>query len=102
MTIELCLDACNAAGYSLAGAEYASQCYCDNTYITGGPASDQNNLQHGVQWATQLTTVGGPGAMNLYSYGGANPCLWHSAHCHFSNASDSSSAIFLGYTRLLH
>jgi hypothetical protein len=30
MTVQLCVDACNSAGYSLAGAEYADECYwCD-------------------------------------------------------------------------
>ena len=72
MTIELCLDACNAAGYSLAGAEYAGQCYCDNTYITGGPASDQTICS--MECSGDPTNYcGGPGAMNLYSYGGATP-----------------------------
>src|ERR1700761_9187426 len=32
MTIALCTTACKQAGYSLAGAEYAGECYCGNTF----------------------------------------------------------------------
>lgn len=35
MTVKVCVDACKAAGYSLAGVEYGSQCYCDNAYTNG-------------------------------------------------------------------
>lgn len=28
MTVELCLDACHAAGYSIAGIEWSQECYC--------------------------------------------------------------------------
>jgi len=41
MTIQLCVSGCETAGYLLAGAEYAGECYCDNAFINGGPASDQ-------------------------------------------------------------
>jgi len=30
MTVEACTSACQAAGYPLAGLEYASQCFCDS------------------------------------------------------------------------
>ncbi|KAF4635308.1 hypothetical protein G7Y89_g2796 [Cudoniella acicularis] len=31
LTVALCIQACNAAGYSLAGVEYAQECYCANS-----------------------------------------------------------------------
>ncbi|KAF2805077.1 WSC-domain-containing protein [Mytilinidion resinicola] len=31
MTVEKCVDFCNAAGFSYAGLEYRRECYCDNT-----------------------------------------------------------------------
>lgn len=43
MTVQNCVDACKASGYSLAGVEYASQCFCDNTYTNGALASDQTS-----------------------------------------------------------
>jgi hypothetical protein len=32
MTVEYCINFCKGKGYSLAGLEYATQCYCDNKY----------------------------------------------------------------------
>jgi hypothetical protein len=72
MTVALCVDACQAAGYVLAGVEYASQCYCDNTYTNGGPFSGLSNCN--MACSGNLTEhCGGPGALNLYSYQGATP-----------------------------
>ena len=31
MTVEGCINACSGMGYSLAGVEYARECYCDNS-----------------------------------------------------------------------
>jgi hypothetical protein len=35
LTIQSCVDACIASGYSVAGLEYASQCFCDNFLRNG-------------------------------------------------------------------
>ncbi|OCL01795.1 WSC-domain-containing protein [Glonium stellatum] len=72
MTIQLCASACKAAGYLLAGAEYAGQCYCDNTFINGGPASDQTICSMKCS-GNSSEYCGGAGAMNLYSFGGSMP-----------------------------
>ncbi len=37
MTNELCMSECASAGYSLAGLEYYSECYCDTQVRNGGP-----------------------------------------------------------------
>ncbi|KAK5007973.1 hypothetical protein LTR16_005791 [Cryomyces antarcticus] len=34
MTVANCIDYCSAAGYSYAGMEYSSECYCGNTLAT--------------------------------------------------------------------
>ncbi|TKA62589.1 hypothetical protein B0A49_13496 [Cryomyces minteri] len=34
MTVANCIDYCSAAGYSYAGMEYSSECYCSNTLAT--------------------------------------------------------------------
>ena len=73
MTVQLCVDACHSAGYTLAGAEYGGECYCDDAYNNGGgPASDQSSCSMTCNGnATEY--CGGPGRLNLYSYGGATP-----------------------------
>ena len=72
MTVELCTTACGSAGYSLAGAEYGGQCFCDNTYINGDLASDQTICNMKCN-GDPTSFCGGAGAMNLYSFGGATP-----------------------------
>jgi hypothetical protein len=36
MTTELCMSECKSAGYSIAGLEYYSECYCDTQIRNGG------------------------------------------------------------------
>lgn len=38
MSVLQCTNACQAAGYSLAGVEYSSECYCDNQLRNTGSA----------------------------------------------------------------
>jgi hypothetical protein len=35
MTVELCVGACQAKGYGIAGVEWESQCFCGYTISTG-------------------------------------------------------------------
>ncbi|KAA8565056.1 hypothetical protein EYC84_010818 [Monilinia fructicola] len=35
MTIESCIDFCNSKGFSIAGVEYSTQCFCDNSILAG-------------------------------------------------------------------
>ena len=72
MTVQLCVDACNAAGYSLAGAEYGGECYCDNALENSGPASDATTCSMTCN-GNSTEYCGGPERLNLYSYGGATP-----------------------------
>jgi hypothetical protein len=72
MTVALCVEACQAAGYILAGVEYADQCYCDDTYTNGVPYSSLSNCDMSCS-GNSSEYCGGPGALNLYSYEGATP-----------------------------
>ncbi|KAK1060229.1 hypothetical protein LTR74_012048 [Friedmanniomyces endolithicus] len=46
MTVETCIASCKAGGFTLAGLEFGSQCYCDNKYYDdpSGPRSPVPNL----------------------------------------------------------
>lgn len=35
MTVEKCVDFCNSKGFSIAGLEYSTECYCDNNILAG-------------------------------------------------------------------
>ena len=69
MTIELCTAACLAAGFSLAGVEYAGECYCGTTFTNGGgPAPDGNALCDMACNGNAAETCGGPDRLNVYSH----------------------------------
>ena len=36
MTVEACVSGCSGKGYSIAGAEYSTQCFCDQAIGSGG------------------------------------------------------------------
>ncbi|KAI9436641.1 WSC domain-containing protein [Lactarius indigo] len=42
-SVERCTDACKEGGYSLAGVEFAQQCWCDNNINNGGTQIDTKN-----------------------------------------------------------
>ena len=42
MTIEMCATGCLNRGYTLAGVEYANQCYCGNSYTSGTAVGKQS------------------------------------------------------------
>ncbi|KZF23573.1 putative WSC domain protein [Xylona heveae TC161] len=67
MTVEKCVQGCSAKGYTYAGTEYASQCYCDNSVLSGrapipgvmGQCTMKCNGDDGEY-------CGGSGALSLY------------------------------------
>jgi hypothetical protein len=69
MTVELCLAACLAQSFSLAGLEYAGECYCDNSlHNGGGPAVDGNAGCDMACNGNSAETCGGPNRLDMYSY----------------------------------
>ncbi|KAK4952659.1 hypothetical protein LTR10_009465 [Elasticomyces elasticus] len=68
MTVETCIKYCKDKGYSLAGLEFANQCYCDNKYngdSTGPLANILGNCwQPCAGNADQV--CGGSGALSVY------------------------------------
>lgn len=69
MTIELCTAACLAAGFPLAGVEYAGECYCGTAFANGGgPAPDGNSLCNMACNGNTAEKCGGPNRLNVYSH----------------------------------
>jgi hypothetical protein len=69
MTAEACQMACNAAGYTFAGVEYAAECFCDNSIKNGGPAPDGDANCNMACKGDATETCGGSNRLNLYSFG---------------------------------
>ncbi|KAF2721938.1 WSC-domain-containing protein [Polychaeton citri CBS 116435] len=68
MTVEYCVKHCKSKGYSLAGLEYADQCYCDNEYHGTNTAPNATIL--GNCWqpcaGDSSQICGGSAAMSVY------------------------------------
>lgn len=62
MTIETCTAYCSKAGYSLAGLEYADECYCGNE-LRLGPSNNCNMACSG----NSAETCGGGNALSVYA-----------------------------------
>ncbi|KAK1633545.1 WSC domain-containing protein, partial [Colletotrichum phormii] len=64
MSVLQCTNACQAAGYSLAGVEYSSECYCDNQFRnTGSSGFDGCNM---LCSGNSSEYCGGPNRINVY------------------------------------
>ncbi len=66
MTVELCLAACQAAGFTLAGLEYAGECYCDTKIANGGVPETSGCTMACNGNAAEI--CGGPNRLSVYSY----------------------------------
>jgi len=65
MTVESCLDSCEAGGYVLGGVEFGDECYCGNALLYAhGTSGDCFQACSGN--ASEL--CGGPDALNAYQF----------------------------------
>ncbi|KAI8942832.1 hypothetical protein NX059_000872 [Plenodomus lindquistii] len=69
MTNAKCRDACQTAGYVLAGTEYSGECFCSNFLGTkGGPAPDGEALCNMACSGDTTEMCGGPDRLSLFKY----------------------------------
>jgi hypothetical protein len=92
MTNKACQTACLAAGFSIAGTEYAGECCkgfyllqnsllnflmisgCGNAIVNGGgPAPDGNALCNMACKGDNAETCGGPNRLDVYQYATSRP-----------------------------
>ncbi|KAI9462093.1 copper radical oxidase-like protein [Boletus coccyginus] len=66
VTVESCTTACQNAGYSLAGAEYADECYCDSTLNHGSAPTPLTDCDMACA-GNSSEYCGGPNRLNLYN-----------------------------------
>ncbi|KAF4635475.1 hypothetical protein G7Y89_g2624 [Cudoniella acicularis] len=96
MTIGACLNACQTAGFSLAGIEYSGECSqpdCDNALRNGGGPAPDGAAQCNMSCNGNKTEIcGGPNRLDLYSSSACTSApigtSWNSKGCY----SDSISA----------
>ena len=69
LTVESCVAACKGAGYTIAGAEYSTQCFCGNNIINGG-AKATSEADCGMTCGGNANEkCGGPNRMSIYATG---------------------------------
>ncbi|KAF8241858.1 WSC-domain-containing protein [Wilcoxina mikolae CBS 423.85] len=67
MTVPLCVNSCASKGYSLAGVEYAVECYCDNYAVLNKTISVPNEECWMKCAGDKKTFCGGPDRLVIYS-----------------------------------
>jgi hypothetical protein len=69
LTQQSCVEACAAAGYTIAGMEYSVQCFCDNKIYNGGAlAANQGDCDMPCS-GDSAEDCGAGSRMTLYSIG---------------------------------
>lgn len=78
VTTTSCVEYCDNAGYSIAGTEYAGQCFCDNSIASYSTTIDQNECSmpcEGEGGSDQL--CGGGLALSVYTKGSVSARSYH-------------------------
>lgn len=93
MTITLCLAACKAAGYTLAGVEFAQECYCDNVLEGLTKTAPDGEAQCNMNCLGGPPDIcGGPNRLNIYNYTGSIP-NWDALGCYTDSITARTLAV---------
>ncbi|KAL8666000.1 MAG: hypothetical protein Q9202_001737 [Teloschistes flavicans] len=69
LTVENCISTCIGLGYSVAGMEYSSQCFCDNYIINGGAKASADTQCNTACSGNSAEQCGGGNRMSIYNKG---------------------------------
>ncbi|KAM3508392.1 hypothetical protein MY10362_001195 [Beauveria mimosiformis] len=69
LTLQSCAASCAKAGYSIAGAEFHSQCFCDNHIINGGSKANSTDECDTPCSGNSTQNCGGSDRMTIMSVG---------------------------------
>jgi len=72
LTVEACLSACGAAGFILAGTEYADECYCGNEFDYNSQPIPCDQKQSPMPCkGNPYERCGGPNLLDVYALSAA-------------------------------
>lgn len=71
LTLESCVQLCADRGYTVAGAEYFTQCFCGNQIINGGEKAASESECNTPCGGDPTQNCGGPARMSIFAVGGA-------------------------------
>ncbi|ODN89698.1 WSC domain-containing protein [Cryptococcus wingfieldii CBS 7118] len=91
MTPQVCIAACQAKGYTIAGIEYSSECYCANAFSTGSVAADDSSCSMSCS-GDALQTCGGSRRLSTWTYSNSSSSFSSSSSSSTSSLSSTSSA----------
>ena len=75
LTVESCIATCAAAGYAIAGMEYATQCFCGSAVpAANAPLPNIPGLCAMPCGGNAKEVCGGPNALSLYQACGSGSC----------------------------
>jgi Glyoxal oxidase N-terminus/WSC domain len=87
LTVSLCTSACQNAGFTLAGVEYGSECYCGNHTANGGHLAPDGGVGCNMGCNGNRTeTCGGPNRLNLYGFNHTQANGWGYQGCYIDGA----------------
>ncbi|RDL36505.1 Uncharacterized protein BP5553_05857 [Venustampulla echinocandica] len=98
-TIESCIQTCIGLGYTVAGVEYSTQCFCDKFLYNGAAPTDESKCAMPCA-GNDKEICGGPDLLNLYHTGNLTaykapgpqttglPGSWEYQGCYSDNVND--------------
>lgn len=69
LTLESCAQSCAAQNYTIAGAEYSTQCFCGNNIVNGGKKATSDSECNTPCKGNSAENCGGGGRMTIMSLG---------------------------------
>lgn len=69
LTLQSCVAACSALGYSIAGAEYGVECYCGHVIDNGGVKATDEAQCSMACGGNAAQKCGAGGRLSIYSNG---------------------------------
>lgn len=103
MTNELCQSTCLAAGFSIAGTEYAGECWCGNAIINGGGPAPNGNVGCNMPCKGNTAEIcGGPDRLDVWQYvsGGAGGKRGLAYNNNNPGANAEYANLFAGYSKV--
>ncbi|KXN83001.1 Putative fungistatic metabolite, partial [Leucoagaricus sp. SymC.cos] len=68
LTVEACIQTCDAQNFTVAGLEFATQCFCGPNLIAGAVPADESSCNMGCSGNT-TEACGGPSRTSVYTKG---------------------------------
>ncbi|KAI5360847.1 putative carbohydrate-binding WSC, glyoxal oxidase, galactose oxidase/kelch, beta-propeller [Septoria linicola] len=85
MTNNNCVQACQKAGYTIAGTEYSGECFCDNDFVGSDNSPATDGRCNMPCFGNDGEICGGPNGLSVLQFNG-----WYSQGCYTDNVGGRS------------